>query len=481
MKRIISTILIVILIIGIWNPSSGMQKTTADNWWDSGWEYRKEITINHDMIDADLINFTILFHNTSSDFIEHAQSDGDDFVFIGSDGTTKYHHEIEYYDNTTGELIAWVKITSLSSKIDTCLYLYYGNTSCSSQENITDTWNSNYLGIWHLNQSMGLLNDSSANDNNATNHGAVYLPEAKVDGGYDLTPSDYISVNDVESLRLINTSFTLEGWVYIDTSSTSGFITKYLGSSPWVGWGLDVPGSGGKAAAFWSSNHGSWVGSDAGALSTGSWHYITMIFEEQGTTDNITFYFNGNYDSTKQCKSPGNGNATMVFGAEEEGTAVFLDGKLDEIRISNIAHNDSWIITNYNTINNPGTFLGVGSEQNKEDDYTPPTVQITQPEFGFIYANLIDAQFKIPLLIPYATIIIGKINITVDAEDNVGIKWVKIYIDNVEKANITEPPYIWLWDEKTIIFPYSLKVKACDHSGNENTDEIKVWKMQLFF
>ena len=62
-------------------------------WWNNNWEYRKPIIIDHSLVDADLTNFPILFHNTSSNYTDYAQSDGDDFAFISSDDSIQYNHE----------------------------------------------------------------------------------------------------------------------------------------------------------------------------------------------------------------------------------------------------------------------------------------------------------------------------------------------------------------------------------------------------
>ena len=131
-------------------------------------------------------------------------------------------------------------------------------------------------------------------------------------------------------------------------------------------------------------------------------------------------------------------------------------------------------------MNHPSTFLSVGSEETYSDDNIPPTVQITTPEEGYLYINLFNTQYKIRIHPLLATLIIGKIVIEIDAEDNVGIEWVKIYIEGDLKATITEPTYNWTWDEPTIIFPYTIRATASDYSENENSTEIKVWKFQLF-
>ena len=59
----------------------------------------------------------------------HARDDGGDIYFTSSGGSTKLSHEIEKFDSSTGNLVAWVKVPNLSSSTDTILYMYYGPTT----------------------------------------------------------------------------------------------------------------------------------------------------------------------------------------------------------------------------------------------------------------------------------------------------------------------------------------------------------------
>jgi hypothetical protein len=114
------------------------------------------------------------------------------------------------------------------------------------------------------------------------------------------------------------------------------------------------------------------------------------------------------------------------------------------------------------------------------DDNIPPNVEITSPEMGFLYFHLFEKQLKISINPPFFTMIIGKIDIEVNATDNTGIDCVKFYIDDELKATISQAPYRWMWNEYNQFFPYTIKVTACDYAGNENSTELKVWKLQLF-
>ena len=110
------------------------------------------IVIDHDKVSDDLTNFPVLIDLTDVNLSSRAQSDGDDFVFTDYNGY-QLNHEIEYYDNSSGHLIAWVNVTNLSSNTDTNLYLYYGNQTCENQENPEDVWDSHYLMVHHLEES----------------------------------------------------------------------------------------------------------------------------------------------------------------------------------------------------------------------------------------------------------------------------------------------------------------------------------------
>ncbi len=152
-----------------------LKVTSSPAWFDVSWKYRKKITIDHTKVSADLMDFPILISRIDSDWKDTGnggyvgQSDGGDFVFTSSDGTTTLNYEIEKYTNTSGELVAWVKLPAISSISDTDVYIYYGNSSVVDQQNITNVWDSNYAMVQHLKDTTtSSITDSTANANNGT-------------------------------------------------------------------------------------------------------------------------------------------------------------------------------------------------------------------------------------------------------------------------------------------------------------------------
>ena len=132
-----------------------------DPWWDSSWNYKKEIVLNSSQVPSSLNNFPVCINITDTDLRDNAQANGSDIAFTDSSGNNQLNHEIEYWDSSTGELIAWVNVTSLSSSSDTSIYMYYGNSGCPNQENADDTWDDKYKLVCHGNRTGNDLWDSS--------------------------------------------------------------------------------------------------------------------------------------------------------------------------------------------------------------------------------------------------------------------------------------------------------------------------------
>jgi hypothetical protein len=127
---------------------------------NNGWSFRKRLTIDSAQIDCDLTNFPLLVKTTDSDLTQ-AQGDFDDILFTAADGSTKLDHEIEKYNSSTGEIVAWVEVTSVSSTNDTDIYIYYANGTAVDQRNPTGAgvWEPNYVGVYHLAEDPSITTD----------------------------------------------------------------------------------------------------------------------------------------------------------------------------------------------------------------------------------------------------------------------------------------------------------------------------------
>jgi hypothetical protein len=196
-------------------PGYGLAVGETAKWWDCNWSYCKKITIDHTKVQAGQTDFPVLLSESSdADLATYAQNDGDDIVFVDEWNVTQYQHELEKFDGGTGELVAWVEVSTLYSTKDTVIYMYYGNPDCSSQQNITGTWNSNFALVQHLREASGTVFDSTSNNNDGTPLGGVSQNVVgKIDGAVSFdSPTEYIDSGTSSSLNITG-SLTLEGWV----------------------------------------------------------------------------------------------------------------------------------------------------------------------------------------------------------------------------------------------------------------------------
>ena len=331
---------------------------TGENWWNSSFEYRKLITINHSQVDENLTNFPILvYRNADANLSSHAQADGDDIVFVlYSDNSTKLNHEIENYSN--GTLWAWVNVPYLSSSDDTILYLYYGNNSCSNQEDVIATWNSDYLMVHHMNDA-GNISDSTANGHDGTNYGTT--ADIGQIGGcryFDNTSDQYDFGNNT-ALNPGMDSWTISLWTKMAHVNNVNMLRKYASSSGFflnmydtnyffVGDGTQI------TFRYWDI-----------AWSDGQWHLITMVINRN--TNLVDLYIDGVLHN-----GWGGGNITG-FGSITTSANLLLyggtDGRWDEFRVETTVRDSSWLQTCYNNQFDPSLFLTVGSE---EESNKPP-------------------------------------------------------------------------------------------------------------
>lgn len=339
------------------------------NPFDEGWQYRKEITIDHTLVEGDLNNFPILLNAVDTDLADHAQSDGDDLLFMDGTGIARrLYHEIELFDDSSRELIAWVNVTSLSSSTDTVIWMYYGNSECDSQQHPIAVWDSEYLFVSHMDGSGTTIDDSTSNGNDGTKDG-VNDPE-EVNGkigkcqDFEKDNSEHIVLNN----RIAGLSaFTLEAWEKTETITDSGVhvLSTMYGSNGNgdMAWRHQASLTQGFGADAWkdSGNIGS-AFTGSGTVATGVWQYYVGVW----TGSTIYIYINSTQegaDATATGTMSDHVNMKTTIGATDIGYGNYHDGLLDEIRISGIARSPEWIATEYTNQNDPSSFMNFGPEE----------------------------------------------------------------------------------------------------------------------
>jgi hypothetical protein len=352
-------------------------------WYDEPWNYIQKFAIDHTKIDAELTDFRLLvkLDPSNSDIFGKAQSDGDDILFTASDGTTKLDHEIEKYVDTAGseELVAHVKIPTVSATEDTVFYVYYGNSGASNQQNAEGVWGADYVGVWHLSEDPSgtapQMKDSTdpANGNHGTTSGSMTSDDqvaGKMGGGLDLDGTDdYVDVTDSASLRVQQLTFaawlkpatTLQGMASDypmifskqDWSNNAGYLLgTYSRNGNYMGIRLMRGGH---------TNHRKEI--QYSETSSGQWIYVVATYD--GTY--LRIYRNGVEKSSSNI-----GSITINHNSRSLRIGGGMKGRLDEVRISDTPRSPAWIKASYysqsNTLltsnTNKGVTLSAGQNVN---------------------------------------------------------------------------------------------------------------------
>ncbi len=319
-------------------------------WQKSSWLYRKKISFDNTSSNLGvepevLTDFPVLIKLEDGVNIDYSKTnnDGSDIRFVDTDGT-ELSYEIEQWGET-GDSFVWVKIPQIDIGDEDYIYMYYGNTSASDGQNATNVWDDGFLGVWHLNESVGnlgvLRNSTGTNDgiwedsDSSGNTGQLGL----------IGRSARFNLNDKVSTSITNQlgDFTVEVWFKDDgvTTTHERLADKSYTACFWLGRNASTVNSWGGGIQQPASPYGIYVN-----LADGQWNQIASI------RDGNQHYLYGNGSSqmtsmtvpTTLCDSTNFGIGAWGAAAS---TQQRLGGNIDEVRLSSIPRSRSWISASY--------------------------------------------------------------------------------------------------------------------------------------
>ncbi len=335
------------------------------------YSYFRSETVQSSQVTGTLTDFPALLSRTHNDFRTvgnggHVQnSNGYDLnLFTNSAGApgALLDIETESYNAATGAVIKWARVPSIATS--TVIWWQYGDSGIStSQDNQTGVWDSNFQYVGHLVDGSSLsAADSTTSPLSPTINGAT-AANGQIDGcaSFVAGSSQDISLGNPTKLQITGV-LTIEAWInYTGGASTRQIVAK-------------DKDTGGRAYTFdvGSTNIRFYINGGAGAdivvgattLSASTWYYVAGIYTPSTP---LHVRLNGATDAT----TPGNAAASISsatanvhIGVREYlGFPDYFDGQIDEVRISNAARSDNWLLASYNVQNAPTSFWSLGAEQ----------------------------------------------------------------------------------------------------------------------
>ena len=366
------TIILVSLLCISLIPITLINTVSAD-WWNTSWSYRKQLTINHTKVVADLTNFPLLVDATDTDLAAKAQPEGGDIAFISADGT-KLNHEIELFNHTIGKLVVWVNMPSISSTVDTTFYMYYGNPTAPNQQAVAAVWDSNYKLVQHLEESSGTEYDSTIYGNNGFYNGTKQDIAGKINGADGFVGNfgaqamgDYIDCGNDSSLD-ISDAITVSAWIKPDDQTQWNHICSKGNGE----WNVDAnrvyqfaiqPD---ETIDFIVNSNQTYKAITTQKVLIGQWSYVVATYDR----NYMRIYINGienaslAYTEPIQTSSVNLRIASRVYGTGNTGPQGYtFDGDVDEVRVSSAARSPSWVSTEFNNQADPTGFCTLGIEE----------------------------------------------------------------------------------------------------------------------
>jgi hypothetical protein len=332
-----------VILVGVFVGTLQILPVTGGDgdWWDTDFAYRMKITFNNSQISENLVNFPvpIVFTSAQSDFWGHVQTNGNDTRFVSSDSQTELYYELEQFNSTSKNMVAWVKTNITAGSTTDFIWIYYGNSTvnfdsyCSSN----NVWDSYYNGVWHLDRTSGTQNDSTSNGWNSlalslTKQGSA---TGKLDGADQFNgASNYVRFgNLVES-----SNFTVAFWM--KPATTTGWRSTVMKE---YDYGLQFD----PESRLWATvNDGSWTsgykGTSLSGFTPNVWHYVSMCWDN--TNYKVYLYVNGSTicNSTSESGAHVSNTNNLRLGSWDEAIE-FFNGIIDEVSISNTFRSVNWM------------------------------------------------------------------------------------------------------------------------------------------
>ena len=360
-------------------PDAPRAVDAAAGAWLQGWTKRKAITLHAAKIEApgngSLTDFPVLISVTDAQIAGGAAlANGDDVVFTSSDAVTQLSADVEQFSKATNQLVAWVKVPSLSATMDTTLYVYYGNAAAGPRVS-TQVWTSSYLGVWHMSQDPGPggngdIKDASANNRNGTAETTMAptnLVMAQIGNGIQFDGTvDFI---DLPTINLGN-SFTISMWVRYpggascrslfantDSGKDTDGIKFFINTVNVQDRRLIVETGNG------SQNNGRTAETADNAMPLDVFAHVAAVVDRGAATAHL--YVNGQQvDNDSSITNDFRTNSDSELGRMENGFQYF-PGILDQVEVASTQRPSEWLQTSYNNGFQPAMFHTFATEETR--------------------------------------------------------------------------------------------------------------------
>ncbi|MBK9673530.1 MAG: DUF2341 domain-containing protein [Bacteroidetes bacterium] len=343
----------------------------------SGYSFYKKLTTQENQITVGTTNssgFPVLVKITDPDLrsVNNGgrvrSANGYDIVFTAGDKNTLIPFQVEEYDATTGEYVAWVKLPVLSATVNTDFYMFFGNASIATTLGSKTTWDANYKAVYHLNSDVA---DWTSNAASLTNSGTTNFSPGIAADGQRVGSGTYLGRINASGLQITG-DLTIETWInfnsLISGSNENLIISSSSGGSGSnfnTNYSLSVVGSGSGTGTFvfrwqYSNNSDEIVNSTVPFTSLAGTGWRNIVVTRDNSTKQVRFYVDGiqlGAPVTYVNSATDGSSNSFLIGKNLADASRTIDAAMDEVRISNLVRGPEWIQAAYMSYRPASTFL----------------------------------------------------------------------------------------------------------------------------
>ncbi len=363
------------------------------------WPYRAALTFSGYAGGETLTNFPVLVNLAGFPGFAYGQvadAAGGDLRFAGEDGA-ELNFEIDSW-NPSGDTFVWVQVPRLTNNV--AITAYWGNAAATLPAYATDgsTWSNGYVAVYHLAETSGTCGDSSPQANTLTLKGNTTLGSA---GKVGLSPrlpdgnNDWLEAADHSSLEGMG-RLTLEAWIYDEQNDTNprAILSKRTSSSSQISFYLFKYTNRNISFSLGNSGGTAGLGGEFTGTATDAnrWYHVAATYDKDLASNRMKVFLDGVY---KSARNEASGNVTATTSALRLGIlnadyGNAWKGKLDEVRVANVARSADWLAATHKTIADNAGFAAYGAMETT-DSTTPvfaadPAISLSESGDAFVFS-----------------------------------------------------------------------------------------------
>jgi hypothetical protein len=315
---------------------------------DEPQEYVKRVIVNTSStgvpLSSSLYDFPLLLRLSSSTFdFTRAHRNGEGLRFRSAGGSAM-RFEIERWDSAGGRAEVWVRVPRI--KPDDAaqyfeLYVDSGDMTDGSNGRAVFRGSDGFAAVWHMHDQGTTLSDATGNGNDAATEGSRGSL-GRIDGAHRLDYGEQARVSDTDALDLSG-SITASAWIRIPDIEEEwyGVFSKRGWSSTGFSFFIEYYNDHFRPAARIGYSDIPIRSTTPVTLTSDTWYHIAWRLNDN--TNTITFFIDGQRLGVpvQAFTWLSSGMAALEIGVE--GGDDWLNGFIDEARLSATTRGDEWI------------------------------------------------------------------------------------------------------------------------------------------